>query len=65
MGNCNVVKYHRNFSSIINTILKCNFRIEEIIEPVPNDEILNIQPKYKNQFDRPYFLFVKLSKSNK
>ena len=62
-NNCNVVKYHRNFSYIINTIIKCNFKIVEILEPIPNEEILNIKPKYKNQFDKPYFLFIKVVKN--
>lgn len=61
-NNCDVIKFHRNFSYIINTIIKCNFKIEEILEPIPDEEILNIKPKYKNQFDKPYFLFVKVSK---
>lgn len=61
-NNCKVVKYHRNFSYLINTIHKCGFNIEEILEPIPNDEILNLKPQYKNQYDRPFFLFLKLSK---
>lgn len=63
-NNCDVVMYHRNFSYIINTLLKCNFKIEEIIEPVLDDKTLELKPKYKNQFDRPYFLFVKVTKNN-
>lgn len=62
-NNCNVVKYHRNFSYIINTIIKCNFKIVEILEPIPDEKILNIKPKYKNQFDKPYFLFIKVAKN--
>lgn len=63
-NHCEVVKYHRNFSYLINTIIKCNFKIEEILEPVPDEEILKIDSKFKRQFDKPYFLFVKLSKKN-
>lgn len=61
-NNCQVIKYHRNFSSIINSIIKSKFQIEEIIEPTPSDEVLKIKPKYQNQFDKPYFLFIKLIK---
>lgn len=61
-NSCGVVKYHRNFSYIINSIIKSGFIIEKILEPIPDDELLQVKPKYKNQFDRPYFLFVKLSK---
>ncbi len=60
--NCKVIKYHRNFSNIINSIIKSGFQIEEIVEPIPNSKILNLKPKYKNQFDRPYFIFIKLIK---
>lgn len=61
-NHCDVIKYHRNFSYIINTIINCKFKIEEILEPIPNEETLKIKPKYKNQLDKPYFLFLKLSK---
>jgi len=64
-NNCDVIKYHRNFSYIINTIIKCDFKIEEILEPVPDQKTLKLMPKYKNQFDKPYFLFVKVSKKAK
>lgn len=60
-NNCKVVKYHRNFSYIINTLIKY-FEIDEFIEPNPNDEVIQIKPKYKNQYDKPYFLFVKVHK---
>lgn len=63
-NNCGVVKYHRNFSYIINTIIKCNFKIVEILEPFPEEDVLKVKPKYKNQFDKPYFLFVKVIKEN-
>lgn len=63
-NDCDVIKYHRNFSYIINTIIKCNFKIEEILEPIPDAETLKIKPKYQNQFDKPYFLFVKVSKDS-
>lgn len=63
-NNCAVIKYHRNFSYIINTLIKCHFKIEEILEPIPDEEMLNIKPKYKNQFDKPYFLFVKVYKED-
>ncbi len=61
-NNCEVIKYHRTFSYIINTIIKCNFKIEELVEPTPSKEILTIKPRYKNQFDKPYFLFISLTK---
>lgn len=61
-NHCKVIKYHRNFSNIITSIVKSGFQIEEIVEPVPTPKILELKPKYKNQLDRPYFLFIKLKK---
>lgn len=57
-----VIKYHRNFSYIINTLIKVGFKIEEIIEPILNNETLILNPKHQNQFDKPYFLFIKVKK---
>lgn len=61
-NDCKVVKYHRNFSCIINTLHRCNFKIEDILEPTPTEEILKRKPRYKNQFDKPFFLFIKARK---
>jgi len=36
----NVKKYHRTFSTIINTLINAGFSIERMIEPLPTDEIL-------------------------
>ena len=60
-----VIKYHRNFSYIINAILKSDLQLEECLEPLPTEEMLKMKPKYQNQFDRPYFLFLKLRKKKK
>lgn len=57
-----VIKYHRNFEEIINTLIECGFRIEKISEPKPTEEIISKNPKYINQYDRPFFLFVKVVK---
>ena len=54
-----VERYHRNFSTIINTLISNNFIIEKILEPVPTKEIIEKNPKFVQQWDRPYFLFVK------
>lgn len=63
-NNCDVIKYHRNFSYIINTLQKNNFKILDILEPTPTDYVLDKKPRYKNQFDKPFFLFIKAQKDN-
>lgn len=60
-----VIKYHRTFSKIINTLIENDFEIERVEESKANEEILKIEPKYSNQNDRPYFLFVKARKIKK
>jgi len=57
-----VVKYHRNFEEIINTLINNGFTIEKILEPTPSEDAIKNNPKYVNQYDRPYFLFVRAKK---
>ncbi len=60
----NVIKYHRNFEEIINTLIENGFVIDKILEPKPTSEIIEKNPKYINQWDRPFFLFVRAKKIN-
>ncbi len=54
-----VKKYHRNISTIINTLIDNGLQIEKVIESYADDETIKLEPKYKYQNDRPYFLFIK------
>ena len=54
--------YYRNFSEIINGIVDAGFKIDKLLEPIPNEEMVKRVPKYIHQYDRPFFLFVKASK---
>jgi len=58
-----VVKYHRSFSSIINSIITCGFIIEKILEPLPDAGIMNLYPAYKKYYHKPDFLLIKAKKS--
>ena len=58
----NVKKYHRTFSTIINTLIETGFKIEKIIEPLPTEELLKNFPEYKDLLHKPDFLLVKVSK---
>lgn len=58
-----VIKYHRNFEEIINTLIDNGFVIEKILEPIPSENAIKNNPKYVNQYDRPFFLFVKVRKN--
>lgn len=57
-----VIKYHRTFSSIINSLIHAGFKIVEIIEPLPDEEIIKKYPSYKKSLDKPDFLIVHVQK---
>lgn len=61
-NGCDVNKYFRNFSTIINGLIKNGFIIDEINECKPTEEMIKKNKKYENQYDSPYFLFVKAHK---
>ena len=53
-----VIKYHRNFTDIINTLTRHGFVIDQLFESYADEEVIKKEPKYKYQNDRPYFLFI-------
>lgn len=57
-----VIKYHRSFEEIFNTLIKHGFTIDKILEPKPSKEAVKKVPKYIHQYDRPYYLFVRAKK---
>lgn len=58
----NVIKYHRTFSTIVNTLIEVGFTIERMIEPLPTEELLERYPDYRDLFHKPDFLLVKAAK---
>ena len=57
-----IKKYHRMFSTIINTLTENGFIIEKMIEPIPTDEILERFPDQEDLFHKPDFLLIKAKK---
>ncbi|MFT4414345.1 class I SAM-dependent methyltransferase [Fredinandcohnia humi] len=57
-----VVKYHRTFSTIINTLIHNGLKLEQIIEPQSIPEGLEQMPKLINEKRRPSFLVIKSRK---
>lgn len=57
-----VVKYHRNFSTVINSIISAGMNVKEVKESYASEEAVKLVPKYIYQKDRPYFMFVKAEK---
>lgn len=58
----NVKKYHRTFSTIVNTLIEAGFMIEKMIEPLPTEKLLKEYPEYKDLFHKPDFLLIKAKK---
>ncbi|WP_161980271.1 class I SAM-dependent methyltransferase [Streptococcus sp. S784/96/1] len=61
----NVKKYHRTFSEIINILISAGFTIEKMIEPLPENKILEEYPEYRDLLHKPDFLVVKAQKLKK
>ncbi len=57
-----VIKYHRSFSSIINSIISAGLIIEKVVEPVPNESVMEKYPSYKKYYHKPDFLLIKARK---
>ena len=57
-----VQRYHRMFSTIVNTLVDGGFKILRIEESYPTEEIAQKHPEYRDLFHRPDFLFVKAGK---
>lgn len=55
----NVKKYHRTFSTVINTLTEGGFSVERIIEPMPTEELLREYPDQADLFHKPDFMLVK------
>ncbi len=57
-----VLRYHRMFSTIVNTLTDNGFTILRMEEPYPTDEIIRKYPEYYDNYHKPDFLFVKAAK---
>ena len=58
----NVQKYHRTFSTIVNSLIAAGFTVEKMIEPLPDEELLEKYPDYADLFHKPDFLLIKSRK---
>ena len=54
--------YHRTFSSIVNTLIKVGFTIENMLEPLPTPDLLKKYPEHRDLFHKPDFLLIKARK---
>ena len=59
----NVKKYHRLFSTIVNSLVDAGFIVERMIEPRPDGQLLKEYPEYEDLFHKPDFLIVRAVKN--
>lgn len=58
-----VIKYHRTFETIVNTLINTNFTIKQISEPKPSEEILEKYPEMIDEARRPIFILISAVKN--
>lgn len=56
-----IIKYHRTLTTYINTLLLNGFKLNQLIEPQPPENMLDI-PGMKDELRRPMMLIVSASK---
>ncbi len=57
-----ILKYHRTFSNIVNSLCKAGFQIEEMREPLPPKEAFSRLPSLHKEMHKPNFLLIKARK---
>lgn len=54
-----VQKYHRTISTYVNTLIELGLRINAVLEPMPDDELLNQKKEFAAHKIRPPLLIIK------
>lgn len=57
-----VTKYHRTLTTYLSILLSNNFKIKNVIEPVPSEKLLNEIPEMKDELRRPMMLIISVEK---
>ena len=60
--NQKIVKQHRSFSTMINSLVENGFAIEKVVEPAPTEEVLELAPDMYDEVHRPTAVIVKVRK---
>ena len=60
----NIIKYHRTFSSIINSLADAGFHTEKVLEPLPGKDVMDEYPSYRRYMHKPDFLLVRAAKTD-
>ncbi len=62
LNDKNVNIFHRDFSTIFNTLINAGVNIVDVQESRASREAIQLKPKYIYEKDRPMFLFIKAQK---
>ena len=57
-----VETYHRNISHLVNGLIDAGFTIERLNESYATDEAIKLKPKFIEQKDHSFFLYIKAKK---
>jgi SAM-dependent methyltransferase len=57
-----VRKYHRQLSTLLNTLIDAGFRIDRVLEPVPDQHWLRDRPDDVDERRRPIFLLIRATR---
>ncbi len=57
-----VVTYHRNMSHLVNGLIDAGFRIERLNESYATEEAIKLKPKFIEQKDHSYYVYIKSKK---
>ncbi len=60
-----VIKYHRTVSTYINTLIDTGFNIKKILEPMPDDNLIESRPEFAVHKIRPPLLVIASLKNGK
>ena len=60
-----VITYHRNMSHLVNGLIDAGFTIERLNESYATEEAIKLKPKYIEQKDHSYYVYIKAKKGNK
>lgn len=52
-----VIKYHRTLTTYIDTLLRCGFQVQRVIEPQPPEELFHLEGM-KEEMRRPMMLII-------
>lgn len=60
-----VTKHHKTLTTYLNGLLRNGFEIKEIVEPMPDKNLIETIPEMKDEMRRPMMLIVNAKKHNK